>query len=335
MSNLDKALNIYQSYSLAKISTLNKKSLAIQYAQCGEIIKLKENISKELQAVNRINQKILENQINELKQRERIKFYRKVAFNAKEAIEIINSQKDLLFKSFLCELYAIPLQLLLEDAINNLEEINDKEFCSNQIKILDSCLMTIEQVKKDYNLSDYHNIIISQEAYSDSMKNIENKIKQVNRDRKNIEPFVEEKLMSIKVYCGCLRFFILIAFLFIVFVMFGIANSVGDKEDMLIGIEILGFNVIIVAILFWLYFSRKKKYAEYVENVNKRNIDNQNEYERRVEQINEKLKMLQQEQHDFSISHPYNVSLEKINIENPGWRIVVEKLRNIFQKKKK
>ena len=333
MSNLDKALNIYQSYSLAKISALNKKSLAIQYAQCGEIVKLEKSISKELQAISQINKQILENQINELKQRERVKFYKKVAFNAKEAIEIINSHKDLLFKSFLCELYAVPLRLLLEDAISNLEEISDKEFCSKQIKIVDSCLKVVEPIKEDYDTSDYHSLIISQEPYLALMKEYESQIKQVNKEKKNIAPFVADKTKSMDEYNGCNGYCLIFFLIVTLFIIFGVINSVGD--ELITGIVLLGISIIIVAIFYRRYSSRKKKYAEYVENVNSRNVDKQNEYERKINQINEMLKLLQQEQHNLSISHPYIVSLGKINFENPGWKKVVEKIEKYIPKEEK
>lgn len=55
-------LSIYQTYSLEKISALNKKGLAMQYAQCEQLVKLR----KEMAANNKATNKILQNQIKEL-----------------------------------------------------------------------------------------------------------------------------------------------------------------------------------------------------------------------------------------------------------------------------
>lgn len=41
--NIDRILNIYQSYSLTKISAINKQMLIAQYAQCENIKAVKNN----------------------------------------------------------------------------------------------------------------------------------------------------------------------------------------------------------------------------------------------------------------------------------------------------
>ena len=38
-------LSIYQTYSLEKISALNKKGLAMQYAQCEQLVKLRKEMA--------------------------------------------------------------------------------------------------------------------------------------------------------------------------------------------------------------------------------------------------------------------------------------------------
>ena len=60
-------LNIYQAYSLEKISSLNKHGLAMQYAQCEQLVKL----NKELAATNATPRRILQNQIREIETRNR------------------------------------------------------------------------------------------------------------------------------------------------------------------------------------------------------------------------------------------------------------------------
>ena len=67
-------LNIYQAYSLEKISSLNKHGLAMQYAQCEQLVKL----NKELAATNATTRRILQNQIREIEKREEQKYYPKI-----------------------------------------------------------------------------------------------------------------------------------------------------------------------------------------------------------------------------------------------------------------
>lgn len=40
--NIERALNIYRTYTVAKIASLDKQNLAMQYAQCGELVKLQK-----------------------------------------------------------------------------------------------------------------------------------------------------------------------------------------------------------------------------------------------------------------------------------------------------
>lgn len=50
-------LSIYQTYSLEKISALNKKGLAMQYAQCEQLVKLRKEMAANNKATNKILKK--------------------------------------------------------------------------------------------------------------------------------------------------------------------------------------------------------------------------------------------------------------------------------------
>ena len=81
--NTDTLLQIYQAYSLEKINALSKKSLAIQYAQNGELVKL----NKQLAANNAATNTILRNQIKELERQETVRFYKDLTFKMKLVLD--------------------------------------------------------------------------------------------------------------------------------------------------------------------------------------------------------------------------------------------------------
>ena len=157
--NIDRTLNIYKAYSLAKISALNKQMLIAQYAQCEQIGKLEKSLSKELKAINAVNQQLLENQIKEAKRQERIRYYRNLAHNIKECIDIIDEQKDLFFKSFLLDVFQNPINLYMKDAKANLEEIGDKEFCSTWEKVLQNNVNQVRAIQSQFKLSPFHTLL--------------------------------------------------------------------------------------------------------------------------------------------------------------------------------
>ena len=83
--NTDRALRAYQAYSLTKISELNKQTLIAQYAQCEQL----NQLNKEMAAANATSNKILQNQINELKRQEKVRYFKNLAFNLKQILSKI------------------------------------------------------------------------------------------------------------------------------------------------------------------------------------------------------------------------------------------------------
>lgn len=70
--NIDTLLRIYQTYSFEEISALNKRGLAMQYAQCEQLVKLGEELGANVAATN----PILWNQIKELERQETVRYYK-------------------------------------------------------------------------------------------------------------------------------------------------------------------------------------------------------------------------------------------------------------------
>lgn len=331
MANIDRALNIYQSYSLAKISALNKKSLAMHYAQCSEINKLEKSISRELQAVNKLNRQILENQLNEIKHKETIKFYRKIAFDSKEAIEIIDSQDNLMFKYFLLEIYAKPLMLLLEDAKSNLEEISDKEFCTVWNKRLVSLVNDALSLAIDFETTDYKVVLTTKENYDESIKKINDEIKETKKEQLSIPKFIPILPKTEKEYNqkGCL----MMSILFVLLIIFGIMNSRGD--DIITGIELLIISLIIFGLLLWRFLSRKKKYLTYVEMIQRQNYENEETRRKKLNNHEEQLNGLLKQLDKIKNSHPFSISRKNIKITNPNFDYILEEIDKYLPKEEK
>ena len=76
--NTDQLLNIHQSYSLTTIKAINQQILIAQYAQCEQISKLQ----KEIAASNEVLRQILRNQLVDLQYREKMRYYKSLAYNS-------------------------------------------------------------------------------------------------------------------------------------------------------------------------------------------------------------------------------------------------------------
>ncbi|MDE5788048.1 MAG: hypothetical protein K2H79_05850 [Bacteroidaceae bacterium] len=311
MSNLDKSISIYQGYSLAKISALNKKSLAVQYAQCEKIEKLEKNLSRELQAVNRVNQKILDGQLKELKYQETIRFYRVIAHNAKEAVEIIDSQNDFLFKQFLIQVYAKPLGLLLQDAKSHLDEFNDLEFCSTWIKKLDNCSNTIKSFESQFLDSNYYRYLSEQESYFREKQDLEKRNKDIQIAIVQVKPYEEVKKLSLSEYRnpGC-------------FVI-----TIGLIISLIIPVLIIPF------ILLVLYFYKKRKtYTQYVLELDKLNADNLEKYNKNLNNLYKEGQNVEQAILELDITHPYIIAKEDIISQNPNFEEIISQIDNFIPK---
>lgn len=55
--NIERALNIYRTNTVAKIAALDKQNLAMQYAQCGELVKLQQQMERANQTSATTEQK--------------------------------------------------------------------------------------------------------------------------------------------------------------------------------------------------------------------------------------------------------------------------------------
>lgn len=156
--NTDRALRAYQAYSLTKISELNKQTLIAQYAQCEQL----NQLNKEMATANATSNKILQNQINELKRQEKVRYYKNLAFNLKQILTKIEGQANENFKRFLGGLFLGPIDLFAKDCSQNLEDIQDKEYASSISAQSNSLLRSLNLSSPDFQASVWNKYLIAQ-----------------------------------------------------------------------------------------------------------------------------------------------------------------------------
>lgn len=215
--DIDKLL-IHQSYSLMKISAINKQMLIAQYAQCEQISALQ----KEISASNNISRQILKNQLKEIKHQELLRYYKSLAYAMKEAARRIEAEEDIVFKCFLCELYSEPIINNTREAKSNLEEISDKEYCNGIETTMQAICNTYSLYKNEYAKSDFSRLLESQFSYQELQNEVAEKHRtslirrtEIEKELSAIKP---EPMKNTKRRCGMI---ILLA-LFMVFLPFSI-----------------------------------------------------------------------------------------------------------------
>ena len=98
-------LNIYQSYTLTKVSEINKQSLIAAYAQNEQLNKL----NKELSRANRTSDQILRNQIKEIELREKQRYYKNLTFNLSQVMTSLENEDNVNFRIFASGLFLSPV----------------------------------------------------------------------------------------------------------------------------------------------------------------------------------------------------------------------------------
>ncbi|MDE6268243.1 MAG: hypothetical protein K2M04_04080 [Muribaculaceae bacterium] len=328
--NIDRTLNIYQAYSLAKISALNKLMVLAQYAQCEYIGKLENSLSNELRAINATNQQILENQINEAKRQEKIRYYRSLAHNIKECIDIICEQKDMSFKYFLLEIFREPINLCLEDAKVNLEEIGDKEFCSKWEKILQNNVDQVSSFRTQFNLSPFKTLLEQHDSYMIEEDELNKQSLNYRKEKMEIKAPVLETAKSLDSYQpkGCLLTMVVISILSCFFFTFGaIVNGFSDTSEL---VSVAVFLVLIpLSILLCLMIKARKKKKEYnsyltnIDRVNNKRLQNYNDAIIYMDQILDKIEV---NRNHLELTHPYSKAKTAINSLIPGWEGIIDKI---------
>ncbi|MCB9227329.1 MAG: hypothetical protein H6578_09215 [Chitinophagales bacterium] len=132
LSTFDRLLNIHQSVKLEELTKLNKRMLDVQVHQSKQL----NALNKQLSETTQLNKQILDNQIAEITLKEEQRFYKSLAFNNIQILELINNIQLPKLKKYFVETYYLRLKKSFEDAIQILEEISDKSEIKEHMKIL-------------------------------------------------------------------------------------------------------------------------------------------------------------------------------------------------------
>lgn len=333
--DIDRLLQIYQGYTLTKISALNKQQLIAQYAQCQKISDLEKSLKRELSAVNSTNRKILENQLKEEKRREEIKYYRETAYKAKEAIDLIHGISDSNFKCFLLNVFAQPFGNILTEIKGQLEEFADKEFCDKWLSLLNRDNFA-SMTNDAYINSPWHQILESESDYRNKIDNLKVRQQEIE-DKKSaikqpalIQPEPKDKKMKHGCSIACIVIFVFCA------LVVSVNFSNGTPFMDLIAFVVIA---IVVAISYTLIRIRKCKekqqwidnYDSYVATITSQNTAAQSEYNNKMNEVIIDEGKLSEEKSEMS-NHPYQVAISKANNLIPNWQTIVDQISEMLPK---
>lgn len=299
-------LNIYQAYSLEKISTLNKHGLAMQYAQCEQLVKL----NKELAATNATTKRILQYQIREIEKREEQKYYKSLSFNINLALQKIENQDNISYKMFLSNIFLKILQALSKQAMQILEEIPDKEYASKLQQRIEDLQDRMSHDSNDYTKSYWYKIVILEQQIKELSS--EEKCKKYEAEIKEIEEKYQKGLESNKFeksFCkGC--FFVAIGITaFFLLVFFSVLFSDNSSSDAILG------GIICLCLcggFLWLTNYWVKKYSVKVINRD----------DSRIKFLDNEITSLRSK--EIELHNEFNNCLEQVYLEQPRWEEDIE-----------
>lgn len=162
--NTRQIITLYQTYSLAKISELNRQSLIAQYAQCEQLERLRSEVASNTSATNQL----LKNQIQELERQEKVRYYKNLVFNLRQALAKIKEADNTNVRLFLASLFVEPVKALAEESVRGLEDIQDKEYAQSIIDEASSLAGSLKPFEKAYDDSCW-------KRYLDAYKTVDNR----------------------------------------------------------------------------------------------------------------------------------------------------------------
>lgn len=332
----DTLLNLYQSYTLTKVSELNKQSLIALYAQNEQLGKLNE----ELARANRTSEQILRNQIKEIEQKEKRRFFKNMTFNLSQALDLLENEENANFRIFASRLFLSPIRDMAKDAVHELEEIADKEYAQNIVKRTNALNDSDRSLAPSYNITPWANFLsvksqiekelktkkkeISQisDQLSKDKEFINNRYKEKEKETKRKEGF--EKSTNKENVKGCSGCFITIT---ILLALFTIGTYYTQDYDLTKG----GIVLLVLSTLTYLspvivkYLKRfnppsenLKKAKSLIDNEKKDEDDSKDEdLEDEIESLSDELANLQQE--ETRLTTQYNDLIQEITADCPKW----------------
>lgn len=323
MINIDRILNIQQSYTQAKISALNKEILRAQYAQSAQI----NALQREMSVANSISREILRNQIKEIENKEKQKFYKASSFNMNELIAYIVAIQDASLQYFLFDTYYPVLSTNINEAIDSLEEIHDKMYCRGILEKIEQLKESLSGYLCEYQQTDFARLLDMEKSYRQATLVTKSAIKKkrldvIYRQTQDIQTKKASKgKTSVKFWSVCSA----------IAALSSIPMFIADDNGTLnLGQKFIGFIFWMLLPSSFLFFSIRKRLKwkrddpKYFAEIQSK-IDSEKLYVESMESEMDKLKASLD-------NHPYNSTKENIAFLHPDWEKIVEGAHLIYAK---
>ena len=314
----DTLLNLYQSYTLTKVSELNKQSLIALYAQNEQLSQLNE----ELARANRTTEQILRNQIKEIEQKEKRRYFKNMTFNLSQALDLLENEENVNFRLFASGLFLSPIRDMAKDAVQELEEIADKEYAQNIVKRTNILTANNESNIGNYKISSWASLLTEKSKIdNDIAKEIKKKreairLASIKKDEvhKKVTKKAKEKEEAERGCLGCMLF---IVFWLVVALIGTIVTH--DYKATWGGIILLVPTLLLLLTFYWRKKRNKKDSEKNDEkdNVREKKEKSEEALEKELESLSDELLLLQQE--ETRLTTQYNELLQEITADCPKW----------------
>ncbi len=297
--DINKILNLHQSYTQTQVKNLNKEILGTQYAQLGQLQALQNEIAR----ADATSRKILEVQLKEAQEKEEQKYYKGVSYKAKEAILYISSISNNLMRHLLIDIYKDSLFAILNDAKEHLIEFHDKDFVSEITQKLQVLGDEMQKNLEEYKSSDYSKMLELNKAYSklrrekweeDNKKALLDMTKpKVKTPKKKVLKEKKEEELKPRVdsdRVGCMKFSVLLIIAIIYYITSN-WHGIGSWTDHIFLIVVCGFLVLSFIVYFTEERKWRKNYDSYVKEYNERKVLNEELKKKEIEKEKETTNM--------------------------------------------
>lgn len=321
--DIDRILNIYQAYSITKISAINKQMLIAQYAQCEKI----NAIQKQLDVANSVSRRILENQLKEIQQRETQKYYKNLAFKMSEAFEKIISVTDINLQTFLCSIILDKLLANIKECQTNLEEIRDKEYCKDLINKCNTLLDNIS-IRHDYLNSPFYIMQNNEQDYNNKVSDKKNILKakriELNEKKYTLKNLINRELAERKTKRGCsMGCLVIIGFILIMFLIAQIGMTLDNEQSSWTEFTVLE-TLLLVSFIFILRYHRKQKN----KNIQYKNKDKIDQLQIEISNVENEINSINND--DSLKNHTYIISKQDVEKNYPDLEVTLTDLMQYF-----
>lgn len=315
--NADRLLRIYQTYSLEKLNALNKKGLSLQYAQCEQLVKLRQEIASNNSETN----KILRNQIKELERQEKVRYYKNLIFNIKRIVEKIESAQTTNLRLFFSSLFLSPISAFANESMQNLEDITDKEYAHSVLGKINALKSLNDQESSQYKSTCWSNYIEAKEAADDRshIKSIRQKEHEINRLKREEDKTRDMYKTKRKISYGCLGCSTLITGYLLAVLIYSFIIDDPNKSG---GVLVVFVAMIITSVCFT-WYKKQKNERTCIEN----RVVEEDTFDK-IACLQREIEMLKMQRE--RIETDYTNIVDSMNKECTNWQVQVNEILQLL-----